>query len=1032
MKAVAAGVAVAVAVSASVQGMEFNSFAHPAKEHHPETWFHIIGGNASKEGLTEDIDAIAQAGLSGIQFFHGQFGGEWPGVKRQIPCLSPEWDSLVAHVADECARRGLTFKLQNCPGWSMSGGPWIKPADAMRRLVQGRIDAEAGADGLVEAVLPRSSQIRYGHCKTDGDADYRDICVLAFPAPVGDTGAPLVPASTNVLGDTTVYSFANPVTIRTLEVQPFGDLDFKNIYVPKMSIVLEAEDVSGKWIKVADEGYPQSNWMYGWQESPWFSIACDEMTASRWRVTVRKRATTKNPAMRFLSAAHPDNWESLAGWTYRDLVHRAPPKQDAAAYVHLRDVRDVTSSLSANGAFRWRAPHAGKWTLLRIGHVNLGTVNAPAPKEATGWECSKLETRGAEANFAGYVKRLVDGPLKGKKVKGVLIDSWECGRQTWSGTLESDFRSRAGYALRPYLPAVFGWMIDDVSETERFLRDWRRVLGELVEENYYRRMAERAHEMGLEIQYETAFGDVIHGDLLKFWKHADTPMCEFWQQHTNGTYVGTYNFKPVQPCVSAAHLYGKVRVAAEAFTSFDLTWNEDFRLLKGVADKHYARGVTHLVLHTYTHNPCSGGTLSPGSSFGSKIGTPFLRNQTWWKHMPAFSRYLARVGLMMESGKPVVDVLWLLGDAYGHKPDQDAAFPDGRKYDYINTDALLTRIDVVNGRFVLPDGVSYRVLWIPDGTFLEPSTEKRLRELAARGGLIVAGDVAKVESALVAAGSVPDVIVSPSAAKLDDLAWYHRVDESADIYFVATAKENGWAGTATFRARGKAELWNPVTGRRTVACVLSRTAETTTVALDLPKDGSTFVVFRRDLPENDGGMVNRRREGGEEVPLAVANWTVEFPAQGVHAAKVVRLDYLVPWKELWETNGMTSAKSRIPVFSGTAAYRTRFAFKRCKGMRTTLDLGRVEAWARIRLNGTDLGTLWCWPYAVDITDALVDGENELEVWVTSTWYNTLVHDAHLPPESRTTWTIAGPAADSKYLDSGLIGPVTLKCVQQPL
>ena len=64
--------------------------------------------------------------------------------------------------------------------------------------------------------------------------------------------------------------------------------------------------------------------------------------------------------------------------------------------------------------------------------------------------------------------------------------------------------------------------------------------------------------------------------------------------------------------------------------------------------------------------------------------------------------------------------------------------------------------------------------------------------------------------------------------------------------------------------------------------------------------------------------------------------------------------------------------------------------------------------------------------------ALVDGENELEVWVTSTWYNTLVHDAHLPPESRNTWTIAGPAADSKYLDSGLIGPVTLKCVQQPL
>ena len=170
----------------------------------------------------------------------------------------------------------------------------------------------------------------------------------------------------------------------------------------------------------------------------------------------------------------------------------------------------------------------------------------------------------------------------------------------------------------------------------------------------------------------------------------------------------------------------------------------------------------------------------------------------------------------------------------------------------------------------------------------------------------------------------------------------------------------------------------------------------------------------------------------DPMPLAIANWTVEFPAYGTNAAKIVQLDNLVSWKELWETNGMTSAKSWIPVFSGTAAYRAKFALKRCKDMRTTLDLGQVEAWAKVRLNGKDMGTLWCYPYAVDITDALVDGENELEVLVTSTWYNKLVHDARLPPESRSTWTIHGPVAGSRYLDSGLLGPVTIKSVQPSL
>ena len=102
----------------------------------PETWFHIIGGNASKEGLAADIAAIKSAGIGGIQLFHGHADGSlWPGVAEAIPCLSGKWADLIKFAEAECHRQGLSFKMQNCPGWSMSGGPWITPDKAMRKLV---------------------------------------------------------------------------------------------------------------------------------------------------------------------------------------------------------------------------------------------------------------------------------------------------------------------------------------------------------------------------------------------------------------------------------------------------------------------------------------------------------------------------------------------------------------------------------------------------------------------------------------------------------------------------------------------------------------------------------------------------------------------------------------------------------------------------------------------------------------------------------------------------------------------------------
>ncbi len=1000
-------VSLASVAATIAHALGIGTFARPAKDHYPETWFHLIGGNVMREGLTADLEAVQAAGISGIQFFHGQFGGPWPGVTNQIPCLSAEWDKLVRFTADECDRLGLTFKMQNCPGWSMSGGPWIAPSNAMRVLDFKRADVIADGSADVRASLPVSANDRMA------GRDWRDIAVLAFPTPADDTETPLVPASVSdprfrdafagkaakfdpcgpANAHNTMIVFETPVTVRTMQLPSPSDLNHHFCYEPGMRVRLEAVAPYGTSRIVAEEEMPQGCW----QDDVPHSIACDESLAAAYRLTLVNTHAVNLRFARLFGGARLDNWEGKAAWVLRGIAHRVSG-QSSAAWIAKGAVRDVTDRLNADGDLTWRAP-AGKWTILRVGHVNNGARNGPAPQEGTGWECDKLDPRGFDANFEGYLGRLVKGTLAGGKLQGMLVDSWECKRQTWTPRMEDFFQRSNGYGARLLLPAVFGWVIESPAATERFLLDWRRTVGRLVEDNYYGRMAELGRKNGLHVQFETAFGDVLPGDLMRFWKYADTPMCEFWQPHRDNGFVGSHNFKPVRPCVSAARLYGKKRVAAEAFTSFELTWNETFRLLKGVADKHFARGVSHIVFHTYTHNPRVD-WKQPGTSFGNGIGTPFLRGQTWWRHMPEFTMYLARCGTMLEAGRPVNDVLWYLGDELGHKPDENAPFPDGFAYDYCNRDALFTRIDVQGGALVTPEGVAWRALWIPGQTFLLPETEKRLDALSAQGATIMRGDIG---AGLRRFGWTHDFTSDAQ------LLWNHRQDGDADWYFVANPAATGVTARVTCRIRGAVEAWDPVTGAARALRVMTETGAFT---LDLAACGSVFVVIRKGAAQASPAV--RSVVSGALTPAGP--WHVSFP-EGWGAPARVTLDRLASWKEIL-------AAPEAKAFSGTARYETTVVVP---GAVTgyELDLGRVEAWAKVWVNGKPVRSLWCEPYRCDVSGALKPGVNTLVVEVTSTWRNRLIYDAGLPEAEQKTWTIRGPDKGAALGASGLLGPVRL-------
>lgn len=1035
-----------------------SEFKNPDKSHYPETWFHFIGGNVSKTGITADLEAIAQAKISGIQLFHGQFGGEWPGVSPQIKCLSESWDDLIRWTAQECKRLGLHFAMQNCPGWSYAGGPWIEPENSMRHLTFSRTDAEGGKTSLIHLPKPNVGNEEW--------RDYQDLFVIAFPTPLDDGGSKIVPETVTsnrkgvdfqscLTNDKTVnlppsgemptvidVKFHHPETIRTVQFPSINSFSHAWCYAPGINVKISAEK-GGKFIEIAQLEMPEGSW----QDDKPISVACREIPSRHYRVELSNQHDMLLSHLNFYTAARQQNWESEAAWTLRRIVREPYPAQSPEAWVNSGRIVNLTKLFQSDGTIEWKAPE-GKWTILRVGHCNTGMRNGPAPAEATGWECTKLDASGVRKNYEGYIGHLVnhDGVLKNGLLQGVLLDSWECRTQTWTNGLDSIFANKWNYSLFSKFPALFGFVVDTPESTARFLRDWRVTLNDLLVHNFFGEMKTLAKQNNLRVAFETASGDVFPGDILEYFKYADVPMCEIWQPQME-SFVGSDEFKPTKPCVSAARMYGKTRVAAEAFTSFDLTWNETPRFLKSVIDYHFAQGVTHPVFHTYTHNPRTD-FLPPGTSFGSNIGTPFLRLQTWWRHMPAFTDYLARCNYMLESGIPVSDVLMYLGDEQNHKPQQSLPFPEGLKYDYCNPDVLLNRLSVKDGKLVTPEGISYRILWLYDCKRMLPETLGKILSFVKQGVILVgnkpddiatlkggksaeakfqkfvdeiwgneAGEIRKIGKGKVYATDIFSAVKSERIApdisvKSAEVRWLHRKSGKSDFYYLSTPASQGFKGKIQFRSTGHAELWNPVSGEVFALRATKKQGGLSEIALDIPPETSFFVVFKpakskhKEWIETQGNAQDIRAE-----------WTVTFP-EGWGINRPVATRALPAWKEM---NLTDEGKA----FSGTATYSTEITVEKTGRDRLILNLGRVESIAKVRLNGKDVGTVWTAPYQIDITDFVSEGKNKLEIDVTSTWFNRLAHDAALPENQRKTWTIGGPAKNSPLKEYGLMGPVQL-------
>ncbi len=964
------------------------NFVNPPESARPGVYWYFLDGNLNGKEMTADLESMKAAGLGNLVFLEVEIGTP---PKGPAAFMSPKWQELFVQSVRDAERLGIDITLGIGPGWCGSGGPWIRPEQAMQHLVFSAVDVKGPGNFSGALPLPEQRSTRF---HTLSDPFYEDFAVLAFPR-------------------------CPPV---------ISDINEKALYLRN----------------------PYSIW---------------------------KEVKTYLPA----SA------------NYKEPGSAGVIRPDA--------IIDLTRQLKPDGTLEWNIP-AGEWTIVRMGRRVTGASSRPAPSTALGLECDKFDAKALEYHLNQYVGKLLEkiGPrAKEHGLTTLHMDSWESGSQNWTPAFLEEFAKRRGYDARPWLLTYTGRAIESLEKSERFLWDLRLTGQELVLENHAGEVKKYGREHGLSLSIEPY--DMNPAGDLDLGAVADVPMAEFWNNSVNSAYSCFES-------TSIAHLMGRPIVSGEAFTSVGgldaYPWS-----LKNQGDWAFCVGINRFVFHTFTHQ-FLGTEFKPGISFAD-YGVHWHRNQTWWPMVGAYHEYLTRCSEILRQGVTVSDILYLTPEGTPHifMPPPSAlegrgvlADKKGYGFDGCSPKILMARAEVKEGLITFAGGTSYRLMVLPQSETMTPALLAKIRDLVKAGAIIVGnpplkspslmgypacdaevlalakelwggmeappsvtgrsygkgmihwgGDLSKPSGVFEERQTLPSLYPSYelTATILKDMGirqdftatgpvrYGHRRTEDRDIYFVSNRTEAPIAVECRFRTdRGTPQLWDPVTGEQRALPQYLTSDGLTVIPMEFDAYQSFFVMF--------GGNDRKRGEKAERNfpelnPLHQLSgaWEVAFDPKWGGPVKVT-FDTLRDWT--------TRPEPGIRYYSGIATYRKSFKLDRIPEGKTFLDLGVVRDMARVRLNGKDLGVIWCAPWRTDISEVLKTGANQVEIEIANRWTNRMIGDKQ-PADSAVRTVVAPPGfmggqtfkagrytycLDNLYhlksplLPSGLIGPVQLMSI----
>jgi len=697
-------------------------FASPPDSAKPRVWWHWMNGNITREGIKLDLDWMSRIGIGGMQTFDAAF--DTPQlVDQRLVFMTPLWNDAFRYAANIADQSKLELAIAGSPGWSESGGPWVKPEDGMKKLVWAETPVVGGArfKGVVlrpptivgpfqDISVFRDPNSFAGTAPVERVPDlYKDVALIAYRVPANDYSMrelhPQVISSAGEIDAELLWDghlnrsvhlpsdpqlgaawirvdFGRPQTVQSMVLglqQPES-----TVYRPPYTgAELQASDDGVNFNRVAN-AYDSTEYTTAGLPPAQQTVTFPPATARYFRLLLTNPPKWNlSPSMaavlvpaddgeqkvtEFVLSPVPrvDHLEQKAGYFLDTGVHAYPTRHISGQdVIHQSQYIDLTSRLHLDGTLDWTPP-AGRWRILRMGCSLTGATNRPASPEGTGLEVDKLSRSAVSGHMKEYLDRyeaILGANLIGSHgLRAMVNDSYEAGAQNWTDDMPSEFARRRGYDLHPWLPALAGRIVESAEATDKFIWDFRRTLGELIAENHYGQISTILHSRGM-IHYGESHevGRAFIGDGMDAKRDDDIPMAAMWVTGGGLGITQENGDADIHESASVSHIYGQNIVAAESMTAFGTP---------GVAFAFAPEDLKPTVdreladgLNLFVIHTSAHQPLvdkAPGVTLGP-FGQWFTRNETWAEQATPWIKYLSRSSYLLQQGHFVADVIYYYG-----------------------------------------------------------------------------------------------------------------------------------------------------------------------------------------------------------------------------------------------------------------------------------------------------------------------------------------------------------------------------------
>lgn len=592
----------------------------------------------------------------------------------------------------------------------------------------------------------------------------------------------------------------------------------------------------------------------------------------------------------------------------------------------------------------------------------------------------------------------------------------------WTPHLLETFKAQKGYDLAPYISSWFDHK--PIPGADRARADYYDVWSGIFRDSFFGEQAnwDKAHNVEYLVHLnheETMLAlERSEGDYFRDERYVQVPGIDNLSQlipsavHTpDGTWNINNNFPKLAS--SDAHLFGKPKVWAEegGGTGVDGKYQLDFQFVRGVNAMQIRVPVTR-----FGQDANAAAPPPPAPPEAAMIA---------W--------YTNRGGYLMAIGRPAAQVglyhpgntIWLGGDD-ATEADRSTTklgwefFEHQVDWDYFDEQSLSSVAKLEHGGFTNLSGQTYKAIVLPSMTVITRTGLDRLREFAKQGGKVIfvgktpslvidktfmdakekpdlsfatliesSGDITP---AVLAALPAPDVKLD---AEFPRLTYTHRQWADGDMYYFFNESNKAESRVATVAGHGAAQSWDLATG--TIHPIAAAKSEADGVKIPLvlaPYQAKVIVIG--PLPK-EAAAAEPSFAAGTTLAELTGEWNLTLNGKPMTTTEL----------KSWEDLGTTG-------FSGPATYHKQFTVSAvAKGKQVYLEIADVHDYAKVVLNGKDLGAAAWQPYRWDVTGALKNGANDLVIQV-----NALAAAGRGGSGGRPAALVAAPS-------SGLLGSVKL-------